>query len=442
MWKKQDSQKYTYQGNSFSDPEAQQLRMRDIVSQHMTIETILEYDAMMLTAEDRAILDRAESYIFISFTGRLTADPERVYNELDKELRNDDTFPLLRMNPDDDGKQPHLIHIAVHRPEKPAPLSIMPNVVLFIATVFSLLYAGAVIAIGEIGLSDPELADTLGASIPSVLGELWRGWPYALALLLILVPHEMGHYLMMRRHRTAASLPYFIPAFLISPFGTFGAAIALRESLRNRKVLLDVGASGPIAGFVFAVPILFIGLATSSVIPIQPDGYVEGNSLLYAFAKLIIFGEMLPNGEVDVMVNQLAWAGWTGLFVTALNMIPLGQLDGGHVLYALFGERARRLYWPLMGVMLVLFLFVSPVWLVFALMLMVVGRFYAVPLDTITPLDNRRRVVAVIALVIFMLSFTPVPLSQGGEWGGVLTGAIGLVVGVISLRRLIQIRFA
>lgn len=436
MWKKHDPD--AYQGNSFSDPEAQQLRFRRIISQYMTVETTLEYDEMMLPAEDRAILDRGGSYLFISFAGRLIEDSERVFNELDKELRDDDVFPLLRTNPDDEGQQPHLIHIAVHRPEKPARLSAWPNALLFLATIFSLLYAGAVIAIGEIGLRDPDLAASMSASLLSVMGELWRGWPYAIALMLILVPHEMGHYLMMRRHRTAASLPYFIPAFLISPFGTFGAAIALRESLRNRKVLLDVGASGPIAGFVFAVPILFIGLATSPVIPIEPGGFVEGNSLLYAFAKLVIFGEVLPNGEVDVMVNQLAWAGWTGLFVTALNMIPLGQLDGGHVLYALFGERARRLYWPLMGAMLALFLFVSPVWLVFGVMLFFVGRFYAVPLDTITPLDNRRRVTACIALCIFILSFTPVPLAEGGAWGGLLTGAVGGVLSLGMLRRVLR----
>lgn len=365
-----------------------------------------------------------------------------MYNELDKELRSDDVFPLLRMNPDATDKTPHLVHIAVHRPEKPAPLSIWPNALLFIATVFSLLYAGTVIAIGEIGLSDPDLAETMNANISTVLGELWRGWPYAIALLLILVPHEMGHYLMMRRHRTAATLPYFIPAFLISPFGTFGAAIALRESLRNRKVLLDVGASGPIIGFIFAVPILFIGLATSPVVPIEPEGFVEGNSLLYAFAKWVIFGEVLPNGDVDVMVNQLAWAGWTGLFVTALNMLPLGQLDGGHVLYALFGERARRLYWPLMAVMVGLFLFVSQVWLLFAVLLFFVGRFYAVPLDTITPLDNRRRIIAVVALAIFVVSFTPVPLAQRGEWGGMLTGAFNIIVSLMILRRMLQGRSA
>ena len=171
--------------------------------------------------------------------------------------------------------------------------------------------------------------------------ELWRGLPYTIAILLILGSHELGHYFAARHHKLAVTLPYFIPAPFISLIGTFGAFIQLREPMRNRKVLLDVGAAGPLTGLVFAIPILLIGLATSQVGPIQPGGMVEGNSLLYALAKIIVFGRFLPNGSVDVYVNQLAWAGWTGLLVTALNLIPIGQLDGGHILYSLIGERAR-----------------------------------------------------------------------------------------------------
>jgi membrane-associated protease RseP (regulator of RpoE activity) len=278
----------------------------------------------------------------------------------------------------------------------------------------------------------PGFVEALG----NLFANLWRGIPYAAAIMLILVPHEMGHYLMMRRQQIAASLPYFIPAPLISPFGTFGAAIQLRETLKNRRKLLDVGAAGPIAGFVFAVPILLIGLATSPVAEMSgPVGFVEGNSLLYAFSKFIIFGEVLPAGGRDVLLNQLAWAGWTGLFVTAINMIPLGQLDGGHVLYSLLGETARKLYWPLLGVMVALTLFVSSVWLLIAVMLFFVGRVYAVPMDTITPLDRPRKLAGIAALVIFVLTFPPVPIYIPGESGGLLTGMIGAVVSLSLVRR-------
>ena len=150
----------------------------------------------------------------------------------------------------------------------------------------------------------------------------------------------MGHYFAARHHKLAVTLPYFIPAPFISLIGTFGAFIQLREPMRNRKVLLDVGAAGPLAGLVFAVPILLIGLATSSVGPLQVGGMVEGNSMLYALAKMIIFGRILPNGAVDVYVNQLAWAGWTGLLVTGAEPDPDWAV--GRRSHPLFADRRAR----------------------------------------------------------------------------------------------------
>ncbi|MCS7071526.1 MAG: site-2 protease family protein, partial [Anaerolinea sp.] len=197
----------------------------------------------------------------------------------------------------------------------------------------------------------------------------------------------------------------------------FGAFIQLREPIRNRNVLLDVGAAGPLAGLLFAIPILFIGLATSIVTPIQPGASVEGNSLLYALAKTIVFGRFLPDGQVDVLVNQLAWAGWTGLLVTALNLIPLGQLDGGHILFALIGDTARKLYFPLLGVMALLVFFVSDVWLLWLILLLFFGRVYASPLDMITPLTQRRRWIAYLGIVVFIVTFIPAPftIAEGGS---------------------------
>lgn len=407
--------------------------LSEIISSFMTVHAMRDIAIGDLPAEDQAILARGESLLIRSFYGTLTDDAEFVYEALDQQLREQDLYALLRQTNQPD--MPHCIHIAKKRPAVPKPYPVWVNIVLFLATIVSVLFTGTTIAIGEIGLTDPLLASQMGASMNSIFMELWRGYPYALAVLLILGAHEMGHYWMMRHHKTHASLPYFLPAFMISPFGTFGAAIVLRESLKNRKTLLDVGVAGPLAGFILAVPIVIIGLATSHVLPITPGGMVEGNSLIYALAKIIVFGEVLPNGTVDVLVNQLAWAGWTGLFVTALNMIPLGQLDGGHVLYALFGDHARRLYMPLLVGMLGLALFVSSTWLFFLILLFFVGRFYAVPLDNITPLDPKRRILAWVGLAIFVLSFTPTPLYQMGEAGGVLGGMTAqtgtLLVGVL-----------
>jgi membrane-associated protease RseP (regulator of RpoE activity) len=195
-----------------------------------------------------------------------------------------------------------------------------------------------------------------------------------------------------------------------------GAFIQLRQPMKNRKMLLDVGAAGPLVGMIFAVPILLIGLAQLQPAPTSGGGVYEGDSLLYAGAKILTYGHFVPKDGMDICINcsQLAWAGWTGLLVTALNLIPIGQLDGGHVLYSLIGERARRLYFPLLALMIGLVL-LTDVWLIWVALLLFFGRVYATPLDMITPLDNRRRWIAVLAMVVFVLIFVPIPMQQVGD---------------------------
>ncbi len=401
------------------EPQEQGLAaLRGLVGQYFEIAEEHIQDALELPAEDQAILARGSSLLLVTFVGRLRDEPDVVFAALEEALRPQDQYALLREN--SDGEHPHLIRIVQGRPEKPQDFPVWPNVLLFVATLLSVLFTGTTFAIAELSLDDPALAQEISSSVGSIALNLWRGWPYALCILLILVPHEMGHFLMMRWHKVAASWPYFIPGFFISPFGTFGAAILLRESLKDRKTLLDVGASGPIAGFLVAVPVVFIGLATSRVVEISGTGIVEGNSLIYAFAKLLIFGEVLPNSEVDVLVNQVAWAGWTGLFVTALNLIPLGQLDGGHVFFSLFGNRARLLYWPLLIALGALAFFLAPAWMFFVFLLLILGRYYAVPLDAVTPLNPTRRWIGLVAILIFVLSFTPIPIYERGQVGGLL----------------------
>src|SRR5690606_10828231 len=141
------------------------------------------------------------------------------------------------------------------------------------------------------------------------LWQIWRGWPFAASILLILGAHELGHYFAARRHNVPVTLPYFIPMPL-SLFGTLGAFIRLQGPVNNRRALFDVGAAGPLAGLVFALPILFFGLATSDVGPISPGGLFEGNSVLYSALKYLVFGRLLPGGGEDVYLNQVAWAGW------------------------------------------------------------------------------------------------------------------------------------
>lgn len=383
--------------------------VRAAVEQVLAIEAELPANADSAGAEaaplGEAALAAGGSAYLGAFVGRLKLDSEAAYAQLDSALHPLNAFALFR---DHDGK--HLVALMAGRINPPArPL--WPHLALFVATFFSVLLVGTEMAISEIAGAGATQAE-ITALINNFWGELWRGLPYALAIMAILGAHELGHYFAGRAHKLSVTLPYFIP-MPFNNIGTFGAFIQLRQPMRNRKVLLDIGLAGPLFGLLFAIPILFWGLSTSPIKVIQ-EGIVEGNSLLYALMKMVVFGEFLPNGTYDVYVNQLAWAGWTGLLVTGLNLIPVGQLDGGHVLYSLLGARARRAYLPLMIAMLCLVVFtvsISPVWIVWALLLLVFGRVYAVPLDDLTPLNPARQRWAALGLLLFVVTFVPLPLA-------------------------------
>jgi membrane-associated protease RseP (regulator of RpoE activity) len=182
------------------------------------------------------------------------------------------------------------------------------------------------------------------------------GLTFSVPLLLILLCHELGHYLVARWHGVDASLPFFIPLPPWIGLGTMGAVINMRQVTSDRRKLIDIGAAGPLAGLAVAIPVLLYGLSRSKVGPLAPHGLLEGNSLLYAWLKHVSTGLWLPNGKQDVYLHPTAYAGWAGLLVTMINLLPIGQLDGGHVATAYFGNRynafARRLHqiMPLLGV--------------------------------------------------------------------------------------------
>jgi Zn-dependent protease len=385
----------------YAPEDAQHSELREMVMSVFSIERESFEDENKLNRESLMLAGR-DSRLIAAFEGKLLIASEVAYDQLDRLLAPHDQLALFR---ESEGKQ--VIYILSGR-AAPAQRPWWPNALLLIITIFSVLMVGTEMAINEIANGDRLLAQPY---IDNFVFELWRGLPYTIAILLILGSHELGHYFAARHHKIVVTLPYFIPAPFISLIGTFGAFIQLREPMRNRKVLLDIGAAGPLTGLVFAFPILLIGLATSQVGAVTPGGMVEGNSILYALAKILVFGHMLPANGMDVYVNQLAWAGWTGLLVTGLNLIPIGQLDGGHILFALIGERARRLYYPLIGAMVLLVLTGSDAWLFWLILLFLFGRIYAAPLDMITPMDRRRKWIAVIGLIVFVLTFVPVPFS-------------------------------
>ncbi len=284
------------------------------------------------------------------------------------------------------------------------------HLALFVATLFSVFVAGSL----------QTFPDDVEMTLLGVLYNLRHGWTFGVPMMTILVFHEFGHYFAARLHRVPASLPYFIPLPLLSPFGTMGAVISMPERIRSRNALLDIGAAGPLAGLLVALPVLAIGLAQSPVV-VPSGGYVEGQSLLYLALKRLVLGE-IPPGH-DVLLNPVAFAGWAGLFVTVLNLIPIAQLDGGHIAYALFGERqdriARVLHAALLGVFaynLAAFRAIEPgsVWLVWFVLLGLMTRAAGANHPPTEPsrLSSGRRVVAVGCLVLFVLLFMPTPMRQ------------------------------
>lgn len=257
----------------------------------------------------------------------------------------------------------------------------------------------------------------------------------SVSLLTILLVHEFGHYIAARLHRVPASPPYFLPMFRISIFGTLGAVISMRHRIRSRKALLDIGAAGPIAGMLIAIPVLCWGLSLSTVEPRSVGGYTqEGQSILYWLMKRLVLGPI--RADQDVQLHPMAFAGWGGLFLTMLNLLPWGQLDGGHIAYALFGERqhlfARWVRRGLLGVFLynVVTLVVpvllkrssqpllaaiaaSACWLVWYILTGVMGHFFGEEHPPFEPgeLGTGRKVLAIGCLVLFLLLFMPTPFA-------------------------------
>lgn len=268
------------------------------------------------------------------------------------------------------------------------------NLALFLATVVTTLFVGALME-GKDPLADP--------------GTLAAGIPFAASLLLILGLHELGHYLTARAYGVQVSLPYFVPLPL-PPLGTMGAIIRMRSPIPNRKVLFDIGIAGPLAGLAVALPVLVIGLSLSPVTPLAGVVWQEGNSLLYLALKWLIVGPIPPGA--DVMLHPMALAGWLGLFVTALNLMPLSQLDGGHIAYATLGSGFRRLVWVFVGGLVVLYAVSRwEGWLLWIAVSVGLGLKHPPPLDDLTTLDGRRRLLAGVALVLFLLLLTPLPFA-------------------------------
>jgi len=261
------------------------------------------------------------------------------------------------------------------------------HAILFVATVLSTIYAAW------------RFYDTL-----------WGGVLYSASIMAILLTHEMGHYLAARLYRIGASLPYFLP-LPIAFFGTLGAVIVMDRNAATRKQLFDIGVAGPLAGMVVAIPVSLIGLrlsTTHALDRITGDAIPLGSSLLFTW-MIHLFAPAADSGEV-LVYHPVAFAGWAGLFVTALNLLPIGQLDGGHVLYGLFGRSAARISRVVFIGFALLAILVSPAWIPLVLLLLFFGHRHPPAREEEIVLDGRRKMIGAAALLLFLLTFTPVPI--------------------------------
>ena len=266
------------------------------------------------------------------------------------------------------------------------------------------------------------VTDLVPLLLPSTIHRVWTdpdllrwGFAFAIPVLAILLAHELGHYILCLRYRLPATAPYFLPAPV--GLGTFGAFIRIRSAIRSKRELFDIGVAGPIAGFVALLPFLIYGIAHSSPTTVQriPESaatmvlYLPGKSILYAVLTRLFHGP-LPDSMI-LNPHPFALAAWVGCFATMLNLLPLAQLDGGHLLYAVVGRWQRRIA-PLLWAVLLAAGFLWPGWLLWSAIVLVMGLRHPPVMDEAEPLDRRRKGLALAAAAIFLLCFMPVPIRQ------------------------------
>ncbi|NTU79388.1 MAG: site-2 protease family protein [Chloroflexales bacterium] len=332
------------------------------------------------------------------FVGRLKLEAEAAYDIVGPRLKAMGYMGLLQQ----EGDRVALLVAPAMPAAKPSRLWLA--LLLFALTVVSTVVVGG-----------QDLDWQTGESFFS----LGSGLAFSASLLGILLAHELGHYIAARREGVAVSYPFFIPMpiFLL---GTMGAFISIKEPVPNRRALLMIAAAGPLAGLLVAVPVLILGLALSPVhnmlevrAAMPATGFfTEGNSLLYAGLKILVFGRFLPSGGDDVYMHPVALAGWAGLLVTGLNLLPAGQLDGGHIFFALFGPRAAQIMSMIVAVALLALGFLWNGWFLWAVLVAILGQARSPLLNEVTPLRGPWRALAVVGLLVFALVFTPVPITE------------------------------
>ena len=315
---------------------------------------------------------------------------EAPFDGLRKDLMPKDYIPTITRE-----RGELLVHVQRRPKQKFTGISV--NVTMLLITILTTTFWGGAYNWSQY-LGEPLLsADAL------INGTIY----FTIPLLAILGFHEMGHYVVAKRYKMQASLPFFLPS--IPPLGTFGAFISMRDPLPSRRALLDVGASGPLVGFAIAIPVTIAGLVLTAANPqpLLPSGgefLLVQPSAFYSFLKWFF---PIPDG---VAIHPLAFAGWVGLFVTAINLLPAGQLDGGHIARALLGERQSMISWAAIGLLVLLSVFYTG-WLIFAFLILIIGVRHPPPLNDLSRLDAGRKVIGVAAVVILLTTFVISPFQ-------------------------------
>lgn len=289
------------------------------------------------------------------------------------------------------------------------------NVILFVVTVFSTFFVGITWALSfryadvitqnsQINLGLKILEDPQIISLSII---------YAVVLIGILLGHELGHFLTCQYYKIDATLPYFIPAPTL--IGTLGAFIKIKSPITRKKQLFDIGVAGPLTGFILSVPTLIYGLSLSKAVPAVPreESLIFGEPLILKIVGSMIFRNVPP--DFDVILHPIAFAGWVGIFVTALNLFPVGQLDGGHVSYALLGPKSRNLARLFIGIFIFMGFFFWIGWFLWAFIILLLGLRHPRVIDEGTPLSPQRKFLGFVMLIIFILSFIPDPIKGYGS---------------------------
>lgn len=289
------------------------------------------------------------------------------------------------------------------------------NIILFVVTVLSTFFVGISWSLSF------KYADLLSQSTqidfdikifedPQIIS---LSIVYAVVLIGILLGHELGHFLTCQYYKINATLPYFIPAPTL--IGTLGAFIKIKSPITRKQQLFDIGVAGPLTGFILSVPTLIYGLSLSKVVPAIPreESLIFGEPLLLKIVGSMIFKNVPP--DFDIILHPIAFAGWVGIFVTALNLFPVGQLDGGHVSYALLGPKSRNLARLFLGVFIFMGIFFWIGWFIWAFIILLLGLGHPRVVDEETPLSPRRKFLGFVVLIIFILSFIPDPIKGYGS---------------------------